>query len=307
MNRTLIALATVAVLATVSVHTLAQEQSRTRLSPQSGKPPATADRPVGAAEPAKKAPLPESVLATGPTPLTRAMVAEMAEALGRAIGSPLNATEVFRLEQRAVDFWGRSSGYQESVRAAHARLVAETDRVESFPAAARPSAWKQAEARLLAETKEHPETFLADALRRAESVAHDQYVLGEPPFSKSSAQAYFEMRDYVADLRQGKIKAPKVGEVLQGGADIAVYFQKAPLDERNFLHAADRIWALARAHLATSTPERSAEVKQRAVEVLSQPNALDANGLPTVAAVRSFVEKARLTEPRSDCYWTAPE
>jgi hypothetical protein len=235
------------------------------------------------------------------------MIGEIAEALGRAIGSPLNATEVHRLEQRAVDYWNRSEGYQASVRDAHERILEVVERVESFPPAARPAAWKQMEALLLAETREKPETFLADALRRAESVAHDQYVLGEPPFSKSSAQAFFEMRDYVDDLAKGRIKPPRVSEVLQGGAEVAVYFQKAPADERQFLHAADRTWALARAHIAAATPANVNALKQRAAALLTQPDALDANGLPTVASVRAFLKQAGWTTPRDDCYWTATE
>jgi hypothetical protein len=304
MKKTCIALA---VLAAVVGTASAQTQNKTRLSPQGAKPAPGGAKPIGSNVPVPTAPAPppEGVLATGTTPLTRAMIAEMAEALGRAIGSPLNATEVYRLEQRAVDAWKRSEGYQDSVREAHARLVKETERVEAFPAAARPNAWKQVEAALLNETKEHPETFLADALRRAESVAHDQYVLGDPPFSKSSAQAFFEMRDYLADLGQGRIRPPKVGEVLEGGAEVAAYFQKAPLDEQRYLHAADRTWALVRAHLAASAPAAIDDLKKRAAGALAQPSALDQSGRPSVAIVRTFFAEAGLTAPRADCYWTA--
>jgi hypothetical protein len=304
MKKTCIALAVLAAIAgTVS----AQTQNKTRLSPQGAKPAPAAAKPVGSTVPVPTTPAKpvEGVLATGPTPLTRAMIAEMAEALGRAIGSPLNATEVYRLEQRAIDAWKRSEGYQDSVREAHARLVKEREKVEAFPTAARPNAWKQVEALLLSDTKEHPETFLADALRRAESVAHDQYVLGDPPFSKSSAQAFFEMRDYLADLATGKLRPPKVGEVLEGGAEVAGYFQKAPKEEQRFLHAADRTWALVRAHLAASTPATIDDLKKRAAGALTQPNALDQSGRPTVAAVRTFFAAVGLTAPRADCYWTA--
>jgi hypothetical protein len=311
MNRSLLAIVMiVAAVAAVAAVAEAQTEQRPRLKPQGVKPAdATAEKHVEitkAGAPAN-APLPEGVLATGSTPLTKAMIAEMAETLGRATGSPLNATEVHRLEQRALDFWKRSEGYQDSVREAYARLVKEAEQVESFPAAARRNAWKEAERRLLAETKERPETVLADALRRAESVTHDQYVLGDPPFSKSSAQAFYEMRDYLADLSRGRVKPPSVGEVFTGGAAVAAYFQTAPDEERRFLHAADRAWALARAHLAAAKPQDLGILKRRAAEALAKPGALDAAGLPSVATVRDFFRESGLAEPRADCYWAVTE
>jgi hypothetical protein len=299
---------TIAALVVLPAVALAQAQKHTRLSPQQEKPASPASTPSGSATATRvaKTPLPDGVLATGPTPLTRAMVAEMAETLGRAIGSPLPATEIYRLEQRAVDFWKRSEGYQDSVRDAHAHLAREAERVDSFPAAARPNAWKQAEERLLAETKERPETFLADAVRRAEAVAHEQYVLGNPPLSKSAAQAYFEMRDFLGDLAQGRIRPPKVGEVLEGGLAIGRYFATAPEDERRFLHAADRTWALARAHVASMPPAELTTLKRLATETVAKAGAVDANGVPTVRVVEAFYVEAGLTKSRDDCYWTPP-
>jgi hypothetical protein len=264
------------------------------VTPASGQ----AARPAGGAPPAA------GVLAPGEPPLTEQMVLEMADALGRLVGSPFTEAETNRLRQRALSRWRRGEGYQDSIRAAHERLRREAERANSFPRAAQPAAWEQANRTLRAEAMANRETFLGESYFRAASVAREQLAPGDPPLWKNAAQAYFEMRAYIAGLAAGRPKQPTTTEILRGGIEVAQAFTAAPEDDRQVMREADRTWVLARANLARLDPAAKKALAARAAALAAKPGSVDLAGRLTPAAVRAFLEESGLLAPVDGFYWS---
>jgi hypothetical protein len=260
------------------------------------------------ARPAPGRPGPEElapgVLAPGQPPLTEQMVLEMAEALGRVVGAPFTETETNRLRQRALSQWRRSVGYQESIRAAHARLERESNRVGGFPAAAQEAVWHEVDRALRQEAEANPETFLTEAYYRAASVVRDVLVPGDPPLRKNAAQAYYEMRQFVAGLASARPPRLTTTEVLRGGVEVAETFAQSPPDTRRLMAGADKTWAVIRANLARLASAERAALAERASALVTKPGAADLVGRLTPATVSTFFRENGLLAVPENFYWT---
>jgi len=246
-----------------------------------------------------------SMLAPGNPPLTDVMVAEMAEALGRLSGSPFSRTELERLRQRAVAQWRKGVAYQESIRAAHARLKKDLDRVGAFPVAAQAAAWEERSRILRDEALAAPESFLNEAYQRATGLASDPLAYGKTVLTKSAGQAYFEMRDYFDDLAVNFVSQPTATETLRGGMDVAKAFAAWPEATRERVALADRVWAVARASIDRMTPEAQAALGATAAKVAARDGAKDAGGRLTPDAVWEILGSASLVTDSPAAYWAA--
>lgn len=262
------------------------------------------DAPAGSSKlkPLTAAP---GVLAPGNPPLTEPMVGDMAEALGRLTGSPLTSTETDRLRQRALTQWKRGVAYQDSIRAAHARLKKDLDKVSTFPVAAQAAAWDERARILREEIAAAPESFLFEVYNRAVALASEPVSAAKPMLTKSAGQAFFEMRDYFEDLVENFESRPTATETLRGGVEIGKQYASWPDATRERVARADRVWAVARAKIGAMTPEAKAALAATTTKAAARDGARDGSGRLTPDAVWEVLTTAGLTTQSPAAYWAA--